>query len=404
MSTFAWIDHSEKQRRQILEAIDLFREKDTRDELGISVIRDAFADLLFPGTGSLQTRARYFFFIPWMYRRFEEKGAPSVGITRAARDLEIRLIDTLADTDDNQGTIGIVARASLQRLPSSIYWNGLETLGIRLYDRSQRDYHAEFERLVASRRKVVRNDDGEVVSGAVQTWAAVPPPPSDFPAKATFKLTRDEAVYLRERVLEHNPAALFAFLQQRPHDPFESDFVWEDPVVRDAGTALQRQLEHARNFSEAIYGAAILYNLNLAEMEPVRKDIRDACLAEVESWRELMADRRDAHVRWDRDRDDFWRLVHEAGALPTPPTRWFVDAWMDLVLGPDVSAIVTDRRARDLIVSRERAIKGPLARCDNDRAREVWRGEAGMARVDYRWANARWILNDVFLGLGEADA
>jgi uncharacterized protein DUF6361 len=57
MSTFAWIDHSEKQRRQILEAIDLFREKDTRDELGIAGIRDAFSDMLFPGTGSLQTRA-----------------------------------------------------------------------------------------------------------------------------------------------------------------------------------------------------------------------------------------------------------------------------------------------------------------------------------------------------------
>jgi hypothetical protein len=402
MSTFAWIDHSEKQRRQILEAIDLFREKDTRDELGISVIRDAFADLLFPGTGSLQTRARYFLFIPWMYRRFEERGAPSAGITRAARDLELRLIDTLADTDDNQGTIGIVARASLQRLPSSIYWNGLKTLGIRLYDRSQREYHAGFERLLSARRKVVRNDDGEVVSGAQQTWAAVPPVPPDFPAKATLTLTREEAAYLRERVLEHNPASLFAFLLQRPHDPFAFDFVWDDPVVRDAGTALQRQLEHARNFSEAIYGAAVLYNLNLAEMEPVRSEIRDACLAELESWRAMMADRRGAHERWDRD--DFWRLVHEAGALPTPPTRWFVEAWMDLVLAPDISAIASNRPARDLIISRERAIKGPLARCDNDRAREVWRGEAGMGRLDYRWANAQWILHDVFTGLGELHA
>jgi hypothetical protein len=44
MSTFAWIDHSEKQRRQILEAIDLFREKDTRDELGLAGIRDTFTD------------------------------------------------------------------------------------------------------------------------------------------------------------------------------------------------------------------------------------------------------------------------------------------------------------------------------------------------------------------------
>jgi len=64
MSTIAWIDHSEKQRRQILEAIDLFREKDTRDELGVAGIRDAFSDMLFPGTGARQTRARYFFFVP----------------------------------------------------------------------------------------------------------------------------------------------------------------------------------------------------------------------------------------------------------------------------------------------------------------------------------------------------
>lgn len=58
MSIFAWLDQSEKQRRQMLEAIDLFREKDTRDEMGVSGIRDAFSDMLFPGTGALQTRAR----------------------------------------------------------------------------------------------------------------------------------------------------------------------------------------------------------------------------------------------------------------------------------------------------------------------------------------------------------
>ena len=57
MSTFAWIDHSESQRCQILEAIDTFREKDTRDELGIAGIRDTFSEMLLSGTGSLQTRA-----------------------------------------------------------------------------------------------------------------------------------------------------------------------------------------------------------------------------------------------------------------------------------------------------------------------------------------------------------
>ncbi|HYN10607.1 MAG TPA: DUF6361 family protein [Vicinamibacterales bacterium] len=403
MSTFAWIDHNEKQRRQILEAIDLFREKDTRDELGISIIRDAFADLMFPGTGSLQTRARYFFFVPWMYRRFEEKGLPAGGIGRAARDLEIKLIDTLADSPDTRGVIGKYARASLQRVPSSIYWNGLKTLRIGLCDGSQGDYHRSFERLVASRRKLVRNDDGEVVGGAAsQTWAAVPPAPGDFPSKATFVMTSEEAVYLRERVLEHNPASLFSFLFQHPHKPFDAEFVWDHPVVQTAGGALQRQLEHARNFSEVMFGAAILYNLNLAEMEPVRKDVRQNCLEYLEGWRTMMANRREAHLRWDRE--DFWNLVREAGAVPTAPTRWFVDAWIDLVLVDNLSGIAADRRARDLIVTRERNIKGPLARCDNDRAREVWRGEAGLNRLDFRWTSARWILVDVLVGLGEHDA
>jgi len=59
MSSFVWIDHSEKQRPQVLEAIDLYREKDARDELGISRVRDEISDALFPGTGALQARARH---------------------------------------------------------------------------------------------------------------------------------------------------------------------------------------------------------------------------------------------------------------------------------------------------------------------------------------------------------
>lgn len=34
----------------MLDVIDLFNEQDTRDEIGIGAIRDAFADRLFPGT------------------------------------------------------------------------------------------------------------------------------------------------------------------------------------------------------------------------------------------------------------------------------------------------------------------------------------------------------------------
>jgi len=54
MSAFTWLSYSESERRKALDVISLFRERDTRDELGIGVIRDAFADLLFPGTSTIQ--------------------------------------------------------------------------------------------------------------------------------------------------------------------------------------------------------------------------------------------------------------------------------------------------------------------------------------------------------------
>ena len=43
-STFTWLDYSEHERRKILDTIELFRERTTRDELGLGSIRDAFAE------------------------------------------------------------------------------------------------------------------------------------------------------------------------------------------------------------------------------------------------------------------------------------------------------------------------------------------------------------------------
>ena len=34
-SVFSWLDYSEHDRRKAFEVIDLFRERDTRDELGV---------------------------------------------------------------------------------------------------------------------------------------------------------------------------------------------------------------------------------------------------------------------------------------------------------------------------------------------------------------------------------
>ena len=64
-------DTSEHERRSVLELVSALNEPGTLDELGIGAIRGTIADTLFPGTGTIQTRARYFLFIPWILQMIE---------------------------------------------------------------------------------------------------------------------------------------------------------------------------------------------------------------------------------------------------------------------------------------------------------------------------------------------
>src|ERR1700732_3575593 len=52
-------DFSREDQRRMREIVNLFTQSESRDELGIGQVRDAFSDSLFPGTSTLHTRARY---------------------------------------------------------------------------------------------------------------------------------------------------------------------------------------------------------------------------------------------------------------------------------------------------------------------------------------------------------
>src|SRR6185369_8689539 len=106
-STFAWLDYSSRERRAMLEVVDLFREKGTVDELGLGVVRDAFADKLFPGTSTLHSRARYWLFVPWLLLRLEGERTPSNKADERARYLQAKLVNALEEGHEAEGVIGI---------------------------------------------------------------------------------------------------------------------------------------------------------------------------------------------------------------------------------------------------------------------------------------------------------
>ena len=115
-STLSWLDSSESERRAVMELVSALNEPQTLDELGIGSVRDAIADGLLPGTSTIQTRARYFLFIPWILQTVEAR--PRGSSDRLSRQLQLQLCDALAETHGaGAGVIGRESRVSLRRWP-----------------------------------------------------------------------------------------------------------------------------------------------------------------------------------------------------------------------------------------------------------------------------------------------
>jgi hypothetical protein len=400
MSTFTWLDTAEADRRQALDIIDAFRERDTRDELGLGTIRDAISDLLFPGTTTIQTRARYLLFVPWIYRELERKKVDSANIARRARAAEIALIEALA-ARETEGVIGIQARSRLQRLPSAIYWQGLGSWGIRRFPGSQDQYHRAldaFYRRTSDRR---RDDDGELADAPGENWdPGLPAPPSDFPETATLQLGAEERDYLRDKIALRHPGTLLAFLAAgEAWEPVP--FAWHHPRITEAPQHNLVQLHHARSFAELIHGAQLLYNLMLAEAREW-SELRDVYRDRLETWAHVVNATWEARRGWiESELPDFWRLIERA-RVPRP-TCTFVEDWLRrlVVLGP--FEIVDDPDARELIRRREVRLKRRLARLENKAALGMWGGAAGASQLDFRWRITQILLLDI-LEAADADA
>jgi hypothetical protein len=384
-----WIDHDERERERMKRILALFSERETRDELGLGAIRDSIADHLFPGTSTIQTRLRYMLFVPWIYRRLEEAGVPSSEIVGRARRDEIRLTDALLAGGEREGVFGKRARGDLQRLPSSVYWAGLGQWGIRRFGASQDTYHQALDSIYAARQAKRQREDESWEADRSATWdPRIPPAPEGFLEQACCKLTRDEADYLIDRVAVSHSRSLLAFLM-REQAYADVDFVWEHPRYADFPQSSRQLLFHARLFSEVMFGAAILYNLMLAELVK-KEELEEEYRVALADWAAHIDHSRLAH--WNLD--ELWACAAHPAHQVTGLTRQFVREWLGLA-ATEATQLATNQRARSLIEDRERRLKRSQSRFDNLSARTRWGGASGYAPLSFRWPNVRTFLRDL---------
>lgn len=391
----------------MLEIVDQFREKGTLDELGFGSIRDTFADLFFPGISTIQTRARYLLFVPWVYRAIESAAAPFSEVDARARRDQARLATALQNggVREAEGVIGIAAGEALVRTPAEIYWGALGRFRLWRFPGSLAQYYGAM-RKAGGLRSSVRSDDpgGELVeqTGIIGWHRDLPPAPEGLLESTTLSLSRLEADYLRERIAVEAPGTLLARCIDGSRRLGAIDYPWQHPNFSSFPKNLQRELEHAQRFSIVAFGAVLLYNLMLAEKAeelglPVAEGLVEQRRDQMQVWAKEVADTGPFIGKWAIG--DFWAIVLAQKHRVGYPTRQFVEAVIAMAQDHPV-ALAQNQAARGLIKNRELSLKGGLARLTNRRALERYSGSPGLSRMNFRWPNVKQIVKDIQQGLG----
>ena len=309
------------------------------------------------------------------------------------------LIGPLERSEDPQGTIGVVARGSLVRLPSSVYWSALTRWGIFQPQQSQGWYQSRFDALVDGRGVVGRADDPGVIGSQQAHWhPRLPAAPKGFPWEASFALTPDEADFLRGRVEERCAGSLLAWLVRNGSDSPAED-IWDDPDALCTPERIRETLELARRFSLHAEGMPLLYNLVVAER---RREVLDSDEAKsIDEFRGRLAEwaAREADEARPFEPDALWELVVRRGGRLPHHQRFFVEGWSRRLseLAPD--RVAADARLRTLVTEREWRLKGARARLANRNRLVDWAPGGGVGRMDFRWFRVRQFMIDLHRGL-----
>ena len=394
-SSLGWLDLDAAASERVGTLLRSLEEPATLDVLGLGSVRDAFSDMLSPGTSTIQTRLRYFIFLPWIFARLEAERVPQGEFARRLRQDEALLIDCLRPLGRNQGVIGFAAGRDLKRMPSETYWGGLGAWGIRRLDLSIAEYGQRASAL--GRLRPERDDDGHATKRAVSMWAAIPAPPEDFlRGNMTFELRPDEAQVLVDCIRQRHPDTLLAVLCSMPGVAEGVDYPWDLPI-HGLPDRLIEILRHARCFSELTLGPQLVYNLLLAQNARAdlgwdTVELETSQRTQLNDWAKMIGSRHQELCSWVEDLPEFWTVL--AGHRVGSATQNFVNEVVNQAVG-NPEGFAEDQEVHAIIRHRELRLKSKRARLAHRAALENWNQAPVGGQLNYRWPTTKSYLSDL---------
>jgi len=396
---WGWVDFSTQDRNRISSIMNLLREKGVLDELGISVLRDAISNELFPGLSTIQTRAKYFIYTPVIIRRFyqnqermslteyfNKKESEYIQITaKAYKEVEVEV--------EGGGIFGITLEDAkdLQRKPSVIYWNGQQILGV--IDIKQKNVslsqYLRVNNLDIDHSHKASDDDSD--AGLFdKTGIYIPKEIVDNFDPTTIDLTLQESQYLRDTFIktlkESNQNSLLYHLLtdkklyraiKNKNLDFASFYEKNKTYISDI-EGLNGLLRLAFYFSELIYGAHLLYNYT------IQKKINALENQHSEEW-----------VYWLNNCSEIIANIDISllfSLIENDPhkSKMFIENWIILLKTKD------QKKLEELIIDQEFLSKRERARLKkNVLPADELKNWIGMGKLNYRYYQAKILITDL---------
>jgi hypothetical protein len=381
-SCIGWLDFSEEDQRRARDYLAQFNGDNTLDELGFGIVRDAFADLFFPGTNTIMTRTRYLVFIPALCLIIEKEKLSGKRAEQRLKQLEDRLRESLSQ-EESSGIIGERAKESLSRYPSSIYWNALRRLRVFLHPGWGLGYYqsklGEFYKAMT----VEKDDDGlshlnnpewgnwdKALFDLLDGGHSFITSKGEIRTSLNFELAREEARYIEEKyralaLSDNRPSIISYLLEHLPAAPFRYPWDVKPPP------SLIKYVDHARCFSMLSRGATLQYFYLLQEERKVRGIGQPSCdYAEVFArwWKATLHDLQNWKV------DEFLDIAASLKALRRPNDRTFIKNWLEVNLGATSDQEMwLNAEAHTLIRQREKITRPNKARLHHTEYLQRWK-------------------------------
>lgn len=408
MGRLGWVDFSSTDRDQVAKILAMLREPGTLDELGIGQIRDAFADLLFPGFSTIQTRAKYLITVPRIFRDYhhmKKNEKRRIRLLEYLKEQENEVARKLVEKhgSEEEGIIGStrIATGGVARRPSSVYWNAYRQFGIIKTEASLSEFCREYEKEDILRHSVTKLEDDvdDEVHHIVQV--KIPSYNPLWIEELSMELTHEEADFLYQYIMQSYHIAESVPSQLLKHDLLDKALKEEYSPLESLTVLLSNEesvstickdtLKLANEFSLAMEGPHIRYNIILARKNGFEKSVAKYT-NEYAQWKAEVLGK---NLFYEHAEEAWLSGAKREHSRPFKSrTTGFVKSWSVLIRS-DASDEILDKLVEKQAIDnkKERSLL---------RKKVVNEGWVGIRRLDYRWFYVRKILIDIQQGLKNA--